>query len=165
MKKEDSVSVLSALESEVVALFVRVADLLNLPRSVGELYGILFMAESPMCLDDLRIKLNISKGSTSQGLKILRSFGAIRVVYVPGDRKDFYVAESSLRKIASGFANEQIQPHLESGSDRLERIQDLLNEEADVSGMLHERVERLENWQKRANQVWPVVLKLIGGKG
>ena len=165
MKMKDSVNVLSALESEVVALFVRMADLLNLPRSVGELYGILFIAESPMCLDDLRIKLNISKGSTSQGLKILRSFGAIRVVYVPGDRKDFYVAESSLRKIASGFANEQIQPHLESGSDRLERIQELLKEEVDVCGTLHERVGRVENWQKRANQVLPVVLKLIGGKG
>ena len=165
MKTKESVSVLSALESEIVALFVRVADLINLPRSVGELYGVLFIAEKPMCLDDLRIKLNISKGSTSQGLKILRSFGAIRVVYVPGDRKDFYVAESSLRKIASGFANEQIQPHLESGSDRLKRIQDLLKEETDFSGTLNERVERLENWQKRANQVLPVVLKLIGGKG
>ena len=165
MKTKESVSVLSALESEIVALFVRVADLLNLPRSVGELYGVLFIAEKPMCLDDLRIKLNISKGSTSQGLKILRSFGAIRVIYVPGDRKDFYVAESSLRKIASGFANEQIQPHLESGSDRLKRIQDLLKEETDFSGTLNERVERLENWQKRANQVLPVMLKLIGGKG
>ena len=165
MKTKESVSVLSALESEIVALFVRVADLLNLPRSVGELYGVLFIAEKPMCLDDLRIKLNISKGSTSQGLKILRSFGAIRVIYVPGDRKDFYVAESSLRKIASGFANEQIQPHLEGGSDRLKRIQDLLKEETDFSGTLNERVERLENWQKRANQVLPVMLKLIGGKG
>ena len=165
MKVQESVSSLSVLESEVVALFVRVADLLNLPRSVGELYGVLFIAEKPMCLDDLRIKLNISKGSTSQGLKILRSFGAIRVVYVPGDRKDFYVAESSLRKIASGFANEQIQPHLESGSDRLERIQDMLKKETDVSDILHERVERLENWQTRANQILPVVLKLIGGKG
>ena len=75
------------------------------------------------------------------------------------------MAESSLRKIASGFANEQIQPHLQSGSDRLERIQDMLKEETDVSDTLHERVERLENWQKRANQVLPVVLKLIGGKG
>ena len=165
MKTKESVGVLSALESEIVALFVRVADLLNLPRSVGELYGVLFIAEKPMCLDDLRIKLNISKGSTSQGLKILRSFGAIRVIYVPGDRKDFYVAESSLRKIASGFANEQIQPHLESGSDRLKRIQDLLKEETDFSGTLNERVDRLENWQKRANQVLPVMLKLIGGKG
>ena len=155
---------MSALESEVVALFVRVADLLNLPRSVGELYGVLYISEEPLCLDDLRLKLRISKGSTSQGLKILRSFGAIRKVYVPGDRKDFYVAESSLRKIAGGFASEQIQPHLESGSERLEQIRVLLEEEG-RSEALEERVERLENWQKRANQVLPVVLKLIGGRG
>ena len=164
MNSDVSTKSMSALESEVVALFVRVADLLNLPRSVGELYGVLYISEEPLCLDDLRLKLRISKGSTSQGLKILRSFGAIRKVYVPGDRKDFYVAESSLRKIAGGFASEQIQPHLESGSERLERIRVLLAAES-PSEALEERVERLENWQKRANQVLPVVLKLIGGRG
>tara|TARA_X000000950_G_scaffold284773_1_gene388689 strand:+ start:183 stop:680 length:498 start_codon:yes stop_codon:yes gene_type:complete len=165
MNSDVSTKSMSALESEVVALFVRVADLLNLPRSVGELYGVLYISEEPLCLDDLRLKLRISKGSTSQGLKILRSFGAIRKVYVPGDRKDFYVAESSLRKIAGGFASEQIQPHLESGSERLEQIRVLLEEEEGRSEALEERVERLENWQKRANQVLPVVLKLIGGRG
>ena len=165
MNSDISTKSMSALESEVVALFVRVADLLNLPRSVGELYGVLYISEEPLCLDDLRLKLRISKGSTSQGLKILRSFGAIRKVYVPGDRKDFYVAESSLRKIAGGFASEQIQPHLESGSERLEQIRVLLEEEEGRSEALEERVERLENWQKRANQVLPVVLKLIGGRG
>tara|TARA_E500000178_G_scaffold185351_1_gene183548 strand:- start:2573 stop:3070 length:498 start_codon:yes stop_codon:yes gene_type:complete len=165
MNSDVSTKSMSALESEVVALFVRVADLLNLPRSVGELYGVLYISEEPLCLDDLRLKLRISKGSTSQGLKILRSFGAIRKVYVPGDRKDFYVAESSLRKIAGGFASEQIQPHLESGSERLEQIRVLLEEEEGGSEALEERVERLENWQKRANQVLPVVLKLIGGRG
>ncbi len=164
MNSDVSTKSMSALESEVVALFVRVADLLNLPRSVGELYGVLYISEEPLCLDDLRLKLRISKGSTSQGLKILRSFGAIRKVYVPGNRKDFYVAESSLRKIAGGFASEQIQPHLESGSERLEQIRVLLEEEGG-SEALEERVERLENWQKRANQVLPVVLKLIGGRG
>ena len=79
---------LSELEREVIELFVRMADVLNLPRSVGEIYGLLFVSSAPLCLDDCRIRLNISKGSTSQGLKILRSFGAIRTVYIPGDRKE-----------------------------------------------------------------------------
>ena len=117
---------LGELEREVIELFIRMADVLNLPRSVGEIYGLLFISSAPLCLDDCRIRLNISKGSTSQGLKILRSFGAIRTVYIPGDRKDYYVAETSLRKIASGFAGEQIQPHVHSGKDRIERIRELL---------------------------------------
>lgn len=154
---------LSELESEVIALFVRMADVLNLPRSVGELYGILFISSDPLCLDDCRIRLNISKGSTSQGLKILRSFGAIRTVYIPGDRKDYYVAETSLRKIASGFASEQIQPHVVSGKDRIERIRELLDayDSTDKDEVM-DKVDLLENWQRRAGKTLPLILKLIG---
>jgi DNA-binding transcriptional regulator GbsR (MarR family) len=155
---------LSELEGEVIALFVRMADVLNLPRSVGEIYGILFVSTEPLCLDDCRIRLNISKGSTSQGLKILRSFGAIRTVYIPGDRKDYYVAETSLRKIASGFASEQIQPHVASGAERIDRIRELLEQQGgEVREELFDKVDLLENWQRRAGKALPLILKLIGG--
>jgi HTH-type transcriptional regulator, glycine betaine synthesis regulator len=154
---------LGELEREVVELFVRVADMLNLPRSVGEIYGVLFVASEPLCLDDCRLRLGISKGSTSQGLKILRSFGAIRVVYVPGDRKDYYVAETSLRKIVSGFAKEQIQPHVSGGKERIDRLSELLElEAADERVHLEEKVELLKNWQRRADRVLPFMIKMIG---
>jgi len=156
--------ILTDLEREVIELFIRMADMLNLPRSVGEIYGLLFISPEPLCLDDCRIRLNISKGSTSQGLKILRSFGAIRTVYIPGDRKDYYVAETSLRKMASGFAGEQIQPHVHSGKERIERIRELLEEHgSEEREMLSEKIDLLENWQKRAGKTLPLILKLIGG--
>ena len=154
---------LSELEREVIELFVRMADVLNLPRSVGEIYGLLFVSSEPLCLDDCRIRLNISKGSTSQGLKILRSFGAIRTIYIPGDRKDYYVAETSLRKIAGGFASEQIQPHVNSGVERIERIRELMEEQgSENEEALREKIDLLENWQKRAGKALPLILKLIG---
>ncbi len=161
---QDINGTLTDLEREVIELFVRMADVLNLPRSVGEIYGLLFISPDPLCLDDCRIRLNISKGSTSQGLKILRSFGAIRTVYIPGDRKDYYVAETSLRKMASGFAGEQIRPHVESGKERIERIRELLDEQdGENREDLLEKIELLENWQKRAGKTLPLILKLIGG--
>lgn len=157
-------STLTDLEREVIELFVRMADMLNLPRSVGEIYGLLFISPEPLCLDDCRVHLNISKGSTSQGLRILRSFGAIRTVYVPGDRKDYYVAETSLRKMAAGFADEQIRPHVESGRERIERIRALIEEQGgDDVEELREKIETLDNWQKRASKMLPLALKLIGG--
>ncbi len=155
---------LGELEREVIELFIRMADVLNLPRSVGEIYGLLFISSNPLCLDDCRIQLNISKGSTSQGLKILRSFGAIRTIYIPGDRKDYYVAETSLRKMASGFAGEQIRPHVDSGKERIERIRELLDEQGGMEReALEEKINLLENWQKRAGKTLPLILKLIGG--
>lgn len=159
----DKKALLCDLEREVIELFVRMADVLNLPRSVGEIYGLLFISTEPLCLDDCRQKLSISKGSTSQGLRILRSFGAIRTIYIPGDRKDYFVAETQLRKMASGFANEQIQPHVRSGKERLEQIKRLLDEHpgGDEREVLAERINTLGNWQKRANQILPLVLKLM----
>jgi DNA-binding transcriptional regulator GbsR (MarR family) len=155
---------LTDLEREVIELFVRMADVLNLPRSMGEIYGLLFISPNPLCLDDCRFRLNISKGSTSQGLKILRSFGAIRTVYIPGDRKDYYVAETSLRKIATGFAAEQIRPHVDSGQERIEQLRELLAvEDGDEREFLEEKIDVLENWQHRASKVLPLMLKLIGG--
>lgn len=154
---------LSELEKEMVDIFVRLAVVLNLPRSVGELYGLLFISPDPLCIDDCMKKLKMSKGSTSQGLKILRSFGAVNTVYVPGDRKAFFEAEAQLRRIISGFVNEQVRPHLENGRNRMARIDQLVAEEADADrrGFFTERTDRLKGWQKRANSLLPFALNFI----
>ena len=154
--------VLSELEKEIIDIFVRIAGVLSLPRSVGELYGLLFISPDPMCIDDLMRKLKISKGSTSQGLKILRSFGAVNPVYVAGDRRDFFTAEAELRKIVAGFVNEQIRPHLENGKERMTRMDKLLTEEPpEQRDFVAERIERLKGWQKRANTILPFALNFI----
>lgn len=153
---------LSELEKEIIDIFVRVAGALSLPRSVGELYGVLFISPEPMCMDDLMRKLKISKGSTSQGLKILRSFGAVQTVYVAGDRRDFFTAEAGLRTIVSGFVNEQIRPHLENGKARMARIEQLMDaEEPGRKEFIAERIERLQGWQKRASALLPFALNFI----
>lgn len=155
-------STLSEIEQEVIDVFVRTAGVLNLPRSVGELYGLLFISPEPLCINDCMEKLKISKGSTSQGLKILRSFGAVNTVYVPGDRRDFFEAESGLRKIVTGFVNEQVRPHLEKGKEHLSRLEKL-SAEADPENQefFAERISHLKNWQKRANLLLPFALNFI----
>ena len=153
---------LSELEKEVVEIFVRIAGVLSLPRSVGELYGVLFVSPEPMCIDDLMAKLKISKGSTSQGLKILRSFGAVNPVYVAGDRRDFFTAEAELRKIVAGFVDEKIRPYLESGKDRVARIESFLADETpEKKEFIAERIARLQGWQKRTGALLPFALNFI----
>lgn len=153
---------LSELEKEVIDLFVRMAGLLNLPRSVGELYGLLFISPEPLCINDCMAKLSISKGSTSQGLKILRSFGAVNTVYVPGERRDYYEAESGLRRIVTGFVNEQVRPHLEHGKERMVRLNALAeSEDSEHKDFFVDRVGRLKGWQKHANLLLPFALNFI----
>ncbi|MFN6016277.1 MAG: GbsR/MarR family transcriptional regulator, partial [Verrucomicrobiota bacterium] len=69
---------IDSIEREVLAVFVDGVRVLGLPPSIGEIYGLLFISQAPLSLDDLVKRLKISKGSASQGLRTLKSLGAVR---------------------------------------------------------------------------------------
>ena len=69
---------LSPFEAEIVAVFADLVVLLGLPKSMGEIYGLVFASAEPPTFADIEQKLGLSKGSVSQGLRALRELGAVR---------------------------------------------------------------------------------------
>lgn len=154
---------LPPLEAEAVDLFVGLSQVVGLPKSIGQIYGLLYICTTPLSLDDIAERLNISKGSASQGLKFLRTTGAVRVCDEHSSRRDHYEAETGLRALATGFLKEQIEPHLESGEDRLDRLKRLAAS-APVAERAHvvQRVKQLENWHRRAAGLLPLLIRFLG---
>jgi hypothetical protein len=66
-------------ETECVVFFAEVVQAFGVPRSVGQIYGLLFATAEPLSFSDIVERLDISKGSISQGLQFLRSVGAINL--------------------------------------------------------------------------------------
>lgn len=155
---------LTALQRQVVDFFVDGVRVLGLPRSLGEIYGLLFISPAPLSLDDLVRDLGISKGSVSQGLRTLRTLGAVREAMGNGDRRTYYEPAVDLKKLVGGFIREQVRPHLDSGKTKLQSIADIASQTADPveREFLTERIERLESWMKRGGQVLPVLQKMLG---
>jgi hypothetical protein len=75
-----------AFERQVVGFFVDAADLLGVPKSVAAIYGIVFASPQPLSFADIEVRLDISKGSISQGLRVLREIGAL--LEVPASRAE-----------------------------------------------------------------------------
>lgn len=152
-------------ETSTIEVFIRAASLIGLPRSVGEIYGCLFCAQSPQTFDDLAERLGISRGSVSQGLKFLRQLGAVKVHYVAGSRKDHYQPELSMKRLVHGFVRDQFAPHLESGSGRLDAITALVESEPDPALREHaaQRISTLRTWQGRMQKLMPIIMAAIGG--
>ena len=73
-KPEQSASVVG-FEEAVVDFFVDAADLLGVPKSVAVLYGIVFASPQPLSFADIEARGSLSKGSVSQGLRVLRKMG------------------------------------------------------------------------------------------
>ncbi|MEM6910850.1 MAG: hypothetical protein AAF555_04635 [Verrucomicrobiota bacterium] len=156
---------LSALEVEVIDLFVGGVRALGLPKSIGEIYGLLYVSPEPLHLDRLIQRLRISRGSASQGVRFLRNLGAIQTNYIPGDRRDHYVAVAELKKLVSGFLESEIQPHLLSGKERLHHLGRTLTKnkgDRETAAFLKGRVDQLRKWHRWANQVVPMVKGFLG---
>jgi len=153
---------LSPLEIEAIDLFISLVRILGMPKSVGELYGLLFVAPDALPMDALMERLNMSKGAASQGLKLLRSFGAVKTIYVAGDRRDHFLAEFDLSRFASGFIKGELQPHLDSGLLRLERMQHLIGQlPADGREVAENRLARLRHWHEKGQSMIPWILKFL----
>jgi DNA-binding transcriptional regulator GbsR (MarR family) len=156
---------LSAWETSMIDVFVRAAGLIGLPRSIGEIYGLLFCTPKALSFDELVERLQISKGSVSQGLKVLRQLGAVKIHYVPGSRRDHYQPELSMKRLVRGFIKDQFEPHLLSGSERLDSIEALIEGEGDEASRAHarNRLGTLRSWQQRTRKLMPIVMAVLGG--
>ena len=135
-----------------------------MPRSIGEIYGLLFISPDPQSLDDLVSRLGISKGSASQGLRTLKELGAVKETSVDGNRRTYYQAGVELKPLVGGFVREQLRPHLESGQLKVGRLVEAVGEEEDPEKreFYDERVARLEVWMRRGRQVLPIIQKVLG---
>lgn len=151
---------LSRFQRESVAFFVHAAATLSIPRSVGEIYGLLFSTKAPLALDDITERLRISRGSASEGTRWLRSLGAANLVEVPGRRREHYTAETSLRKLAIGILRNQIEPHVENGDNRVAALADAVEQDSPDREFERGRVTQVRNWYRFLRSALPVVKAL-----
>ncbi len=153
---------LSDLEVEAIEMFINFLRLIGLPKSVGEIYGLLFVASRPMAMDAIMERLGISLGAASQGLKLLRTLGAVRVVYERGDRRDHYVADLEISRFATVFIKDELQPRMEMANERVRRMEECLAElPAKERRATRQRIERLKHWLDKGQKMLPWVLRFM----
>jgi len=113
--------------------------------------------------------LGISKGSVSIGTRQLSTWGAIRKVWIPGDRRDFYEVVEDLGQLIRGSYNNLIKTKIESSKKRLDNIESNLQEDIkcgaiplDDKKILEGRIKELKKIQERMLKFLPLVEKIIG---
>lgn len=151
-------------EAECIQFFDEIVQILGVPRSVGQIYGLLFASPVALSFSDILERLKISKGSVSQGLQLLRTLGAVHEVTTESDRRLRFVPELALRKLFVGVLREKVEPFVGEGSARLER----LREHARKAGpsldgkFAQSRVDQIEVWRRQMRLVLPLLKTFLG---
>ncbi len=91
---------LQAVNDSMLEGLGRLAEYFGFPQVMGELYGALLLSAEPLSLDDLAAFLQKSKAGVSVNIRTLEHMGVVREIWVRGDRRKYYEAETDFWKIA-----------------------------------------------------------------
>ncbi len=125
-------------------------------RVIGQIYAYLYFSHEPRNLADMQQALGISKGSASTGVRQLEQWGAVRKIWVKGDRKDYYAASDWFGRIFKNAVLDVVGKKMSAYTSLLEEIE---GEMAGIGGdgqgqFVRDRIRRLRAFQERAQKIW-----------
>jgi HTH-type transcriptional regulator, glycine betaine synthesis regulator len=76
-------------------------------RPMGRIWTLLYLSNRPLGAAELGEQLQMSSGAVSMALGELEKWGAIARSWVPGERRDYFVAEPSVWKMVARVFRER----------------------------------------------------------
>lgn len=98
---------LSPLKERFVIHFGEMGARWGVSRTVGQIYALLFVADRPLCADDIVDGLGLSRSNVSMGLKELQSWKLVRLLHLPGDRRDHFETPEDVWEIVRTLAEQR----------------------------------------------------------
>jgi DNA-binding transcriptional regulator GbsR (MarR family) len=146
----------------------RLAEFWGFTRTMGRVYGALFLSPRPMTQTDIVERLGVSAANVSMSINGLMRWGAVHKVYEKGSRKLHYTAEPELRKIVRNVLGTREQRELDDATGRFSEAIEVLKDGRPRAKMLtgderfvQERIQHLETVVRLSNKL----LELLLGDG
>ncbi len=157
---------LIAVNDSTVAGVGRLARFFGFSEVMGRLYGTLLLSPEPLSLDSLASGLKISKGSVSMNMRSLERWGMAKEVWMRGERKKYYQAESDLwqviRNVLSSRERREVQLALHVLSESVEKLKqaddELSPQERELAKFYLERMADLQSFFQFAQMALETVL-------
>jgi DNA-binding transcriptional regulator GbsR (MarR family) len=145
-------------EIEFARFTGELAESLSFNKSIGQIFGLLYLSNTPLSLDEISSRLAMSKGNASINLRYLESWGAVRPAAVSGTRRDHYQANTNLKEIILRRVEEGISRRLDLADERLGQIG--LPSDPQSKKKI-QSLRNIVNGSRKALKILPSVLKFL----
>ena len=143
---------LPPLTQQFVMHFGEMGSRWGVNRTVGQIYALLFVAAKPLNADEVGEALAFSRSNVSMGLKELQSWGLVKLIHLPNDRREYFQAPEDVWAIFRTLAAERRKREIDP---TLSMLRDALMEQPSVAEdihaqarmrQMHEFIERMTDW-------------------
>jgi DNA-binding transcriptional regulator GbsR (MarR family) len=136
---------LPPLTQKFVLHFGEMGSRWGINRTVGQIYAMLYVASRPVNADELGEALGFSRSNVSMGLKELQSWGLVRLIHQPNDRREYFQAPEDVWVIFRTLAAERRKREIDP---TLSMLRDALMEQPSVPEDIHaqERMRQMHGF-------------------
>lgn len=143
-------------------------------RTMAQVHAILLISPTPLCTEDIMEQLSISRGNANMNIRDLMNWTLIYKELIPGDRKEYFVAEKDIWEVARRIIRErkkrEVEPVLrvlnqlktidgDKESKEIREFTNMMNQLDGFVGKMDKSVSFLIN--ENENKLFSILFKLI----
>src|ERR1044071_9026880 len=100
-------------------------------RTMAQIHALLLISPDPLTQDDIMEELTISRGNTNMNIRELINWALVERIIVPGERKEFFVAEKDIWKVVKLIIKERKKRELDPMLKLLDQLVDVEGDKKD----------------------------------
>jgi DNA-binding transcriptional regulator GbsR (MarR family) len=135
---------LEEVEDRFVDLWDTMSSLWGISPTMARIHGLLFITGSALSMDDIMVRLSISRGNVSMNLSKLVEWGLVRRVHKRGDRRDYYESLSDAWEMFTLVAAQRKRREIDPILSTLRRCREALSPEV-LGALADEPVARVRS--------------------
>jgi len=143
------------------------AESMSFNKSIGQIYGLLYISPEPLSLEDIAKRLSMSKGNASINLRILESWGAVKPTSIHGSRRDYYEANHNIKEVVARRFKEGLLRRLDHAEEVLNRLMTEMDArpKADQNPFMKQKVSDLQSLLSKGRKALSILPKIVGFLG
>jgi DNA-binding transcriptional regulator GbsR (MarR family) len=142
---------LSDAQSQFIQAWGTLGSNWGINRTMSQVHALLLLAVEPLSTDEIMSELQISRGNSNLNVRALIEWGLVSKVLKPGDRKEYFVAEKQISKVAKQIAVERRKRELQPVLQILAQIKQVDDASAEAEAF-ETLVAELEDFTERVDR-------------
>jgi DNA-binding transcriptional regulator GbsR (MarR family) len=137
-------------------------------RTMAEIHALMYLADRPLCTDDVMANLQISRGNASMNLRALVEWGLLHRVHLPGDRKEYFAAEADVWQMFEAILQQRRRREVEPIFGTIQRCLDMVSppkvgrhpSDAEAIELYRRRLAGMSEFLEVMSNLFDLVLRL-----
>ena len=115
-------------------------------RSVAQVHALLYLSDTPLDAEAITHALGLARSNVSTALKELQGYNVVKRTHIPGDRRDYFVAETDLWDLFMAITAERKRREIDPTISKLADLKSRMAANDALPAHIRERIGRMHDF-------------------